>query len=173
MEHAVVLGLGNTIRRDESVGMRAVERLRRRMGERNAGEPCDTVELVEGGVSAFDALSGRGGGRLFVVDAAEGGGEPGTVYRARGGDVAGLDLRMSLHDAGLAEALVELELAGDTWREVVVFGVEPADTGWGEELSPEVERALDTVIAEVEAEIGASRGAPLLTGGARYDTHRA
>jgi len=150
VERTVVLGLGNTIRRDDGVGMRAIELLRRRMG-RGKG----AVELVEGGVSAFDALAGRGGGRLFVVDAAEGIGEPGTVYRATGRDVAGLDLRMSLHDSGLAEALVELELAGDTWREVTVFGVEPADTGWGEDLSPEVERALDAVIADVEAEIGA------------------
>lgn len=143
----LVLGLGNPFRRDDGLGPAAVKRLREHLGDR------PDVELVEGGLSPFEALLGRGGGKLVVIDAARGGGEPGTIYRAGRSGLEPSGAALSTHGLGLAEALCQLELVGDRWEDVVVFGVEPADTGWGEGLTARVEEALEDVLELVEAEL--------------------
>jgi len=147
----VVLGLGNTLRRDDGVGPRVVAALAERV--RTGGNQVRGVELLEGGLSPFDALCGRGGGKLLVIDAARGGGAPGTVYRAGRDGIEPSGEVISSHGLGLAEALAQLELSGDRWDEVVLLGVEPADTGWGEDLSPQVERVLAEVVNMAEREL--------------------
>jgi len=155
-EKVTILGLGNVLRRDEGVGMLAIGLLRERLSASADAGP--EVDLVEGGVAAFEALAGRGGGRLMVVDAARGGGPPGTVYRAGREDMAPQGELVSLHGFGLCETLAQLELVGETWRQIVIFGVEPEDTGWGEGLSPPVAGALDRVASAVEKELEAVCG---------------
>ena len=48
----------------------------------------------------------------------------------------------SLHNLGLAEALALAQRLGRPLPEIVVYGVQPADVGWGEGLSQVVEAAL-------------------------------
>jgi len=148
-ETVLVLGVGNVLMRDDGLGPKIVELLRERGN-------CTGVELVDGGTSPFDVLSAyTGGGKLLVVDAVDGGEEPGAVYRAtlqeigpvrRGG--------FSLHEVGLVEALMFLELTGTRWDEVVVIGVEPESVSWGEELTETIARVLPKVVDLVEREAG-------------------
>ena len=144
----LVVGIGNTLMKDEGIGLRVVEVLRGRDLPRD-------VELVEAGTSMFEVLSGRGGGRLIVIDAAANGMVPGSVqvHRGRQQDFAAESGGISVHDRGLPEALGELAIAGDEWDEVVIYGVEPDDVGLGEELTPPVRKALDEAVRAVEKEV--------------------
>lgn len=148
MKKTVVVGIGNTLMKDEGIGPRVVEALRGR-------DLPEDVELVEAGTSVFEALCGLGGSRLIVIDAAAGGTGPGSVHVHRGKqrDFAAELGGISVHDRGLPEALGELAVTGDEWDEVVVYGVEPDDVGLGEELTPPVRRALDEVVRAVEKEV--------------------
>jgi len=108
----VVLGLGNVLRRDDGAGLRALsllrERLRPREGREGGDEGAPTgVELVDGAASPFEALAGKGGGKLVVLDAAKGGGRPGTIYRAGCEALSGWGPRATFYpgaEAGAASA---------------------------------------------------------------------
>jgi hydrogenase maturation protease len=151
----LVLGLGNPLRGDDGVGPRVVEELTRR------GLP-EGVTALDGGTGGLDLLQMlEGWERVVVVDAAD-------IGRERGGKVPpGQFVRFapdqallgeaadpfSLHSAGLSEVLALANALGRTLPEIVIFGVQPAEVGWGEELSPAVEAVLPALADAVFNEV--------------------
>jgi hydrogenase maturation protease len=100
--------------------------------------------------------------RVVVVDAADVGRECGreilpgqfvrfTPEQARLAQAAD---RFSLHNAGLGEILALANALGRPLPHIVIFGVQLAEVGWREGLSPAVEAALpalaDAVLEELE-----------------------
>ena len=144
----VVLGVGNVLRRDEGVGVHAVRALARHGCAAHA-------ELMDGGTAVFDALSGwRTIEKLVVIDALQAGGEPGTITRVTAEEVAdATGPALSLHQCGLIDALTQLQQAGLRLGEIVIYGVEPGDTGWGDELSPAVAASLSRLTRQVQEDI--------------------
>lgn len=148
----LVLGLGNPLRGDDGVGPRLVEELTRR------GLPRG-VTALDGGSAGLDLLQVlEGWQRVVVVDAADVGREPGQFVRftpdqARLAQTAD---RFSLHNAGLGEILALANALGRTLPHMVIFGVQPAEIGWRQGLSPAVEAALpamiDAVLEETKGE---------------------
>jgi hydrogenase maturation protease len=148
----LVLGLGNPWRGDDGIGPRVVEELTRR------GLPED-VTALDGGAGGLDLLYVlEGWERVVVVDAADVGREPGRFVRFTPDEVrlAKATDRFSLHRAGLSEALALAGALGRDLPEMVIFGVQPAEIGWREGLSPAVQAALpalaDAVIKEIKGE---------------------
>jgi len=135
----LLLGTGNTLLRDEGVGVHLVRNLERQL----AGRPG--VTCLDGGTLSFTLAAELGRHpRLIALDAAATGGPPGTVrlfegaemdrYLARG--------RRSVHEVGLSDLLDMARLAGDLPVRRALLGIEPASLEWGEELSPAVAQAL-------------------------------
>jgi hydrogenase maturation protease len=158
MKPVLVLGLGNPLQRDDGVGIRVVEELERRTLPPH-------VEVMDGGtpgVGLINLMEGRA--RVVIVDAAEMGRAPGEVIRfsfgsaqdKRAGDVklTGSSARLSLHRSGVADALTLADALNLSLPEIVVYGVQPAQVGWGEELSAEVAAAVsglvETIIRETQ-----------------------
>jgi hydrogenase maturation protease len=150
MQSAIlVLGLGNPLRGDDGVGPRVVEELTRR------GLP-EGVTALDGGTGGLDLLHVlEGWQRVVVIDAATVGREPGQFVRFTPAQarLVGADDRFSLHHAGLSEVLMLASALGRTLPEMVIFGVQPADVGWGDGLSPAVETALPALAKAVLEEI--------------------
>ena len=61
----------------------------------------------------------------------------------------GTEAVLSVHDAGLREALQLAEALGVLPAEVILFGVQPARLDWQEGLSPPVEAALPDLVAAI------------------------
>jgi hydrogenase maturation protease len=93
---------------------------------------------------------------LVVVDAVVTGAPPGTVHRVDAGNgPLPRDLGLaSTHAVGVADALELGRAVGRAPRRVVVLGVEGAAFGMGADMTPEVARAVDDVVAAVLAELG-------------------
>jgi len=143
----VVLGVGNLLRQDEGVGVHAVRALAQ----------CGfDAQLVDGGTAVFEALSPwRHIGKLVVVDALRAGRPPGVIARVSLRDVADRTApALSLHEQGLLDALAMLQQSGLRVGEVVIYGVEPAETGWGTELSEPVAESLSRLAVLVQEELG-------------------
>jgi hydrogenase maturation protease len=144
----LVLGLGNPLLRDEGVGVHVAAALA------EAGLP-PSVEVVDGGTLGLDLADVIGGRRLVVVvDACAGPWAPGTVLRLGPDelqDSAGAEI--SAHGPALPEALRLARFLGDPPDEVVVLAVVPADTGWGEELTPRIGRLVPEILSLVHTEI--------------------
>lgn len=141
----VVLGVGNELVTDDGVGVHVVRCL--------SGELGDDVELIEAGTALADALDlVPDGVDVLIVDAADGGGEPGSVYRLGLDDIASAR-GVSLHERSLPEVFAVAQVAGSTFGEVVVLGVEPGVVDVGEGLSPALNEKLPVVLDAVRGEI--------------------
>jgi hydrogenase maturation protease len=137
----VVIGIGNTIHRDDGAGVHALRKL-----EDDPRLPNNTV-LVDGGTRGLELLADvHGCSRLLLLDAVDVGEKPGTIIRMTAADLHGLPGAASVHQLGLADLLSTLPLISDTPTEVVLLGIQPAETDWGTELSPLVEANLNELL---------------------------
>ena len=140
-QEIVVVGVGNTIHRDDGAGIHALQRLHQdpRLPE--------GVTFIDGGTSGIDLLAYvYDCTRLLLLDAVDVGERAGTVVRMAGGELRGLPCGASVHQLGMADLLATLPLVSDVPREIVLLGVQPASTDWGTELSPPVQTALGPLV---------------------------
>jgi hydrogenase maturation protease len=145
----VVLGLGNVLRRDEGLGIRALQRLQERYAL--SGE----VQLVDGGTLGLELLAYlEEAQRLLVLDAALTEGPPGALIRLASDDVpAFLGMRSSPHEIGLADLLAVMRLRDVEPEEVVVLGMQPEVIELGWELSLTVSQRLDLLVDMAVSEL--------------------
>jgi hydrogenase maturation protease len=148
-EKVVVLGVGNLLRQDEGVGVHAVRAL-------STGPCAERAEMVDGGTAVFEALSQwRDIDKLVVIDALRAGREPGSIARVSLREVADRTApALSVHEHGLLDQLALLKQAGLRVGEIVIYGVEPANTGWGTELSEQVAACLPLLELHMARELG-------------------
>ena len=142
-DETLVLGLGNPLRGDDGIGPAVLEWLRQR------GLPPDVV-AVDGGTAGLELVNVlQRRQRVLIIDAAHIGRAPGewiclALDPAR---LAADEATLSLHTAGLAEALALCEALGVLPEEIILFGVQPAGLDWSISLSAEA-RAVVPVVGQ-------------------------
>lgn len=149
MGKKVVLGIGNLLMKDDGVGVHVIRALEER-------QLPDDVELVDGGTAGCDLFPFMAGaGKIIIIDTLKGGGPPGAVYRLTPEDCGTQSITetVSLHDLGVLTALNDLALLEGKPPSAVIIGVEPAEIGWGMELTPEVAAVIPRVLELVEQEL--------------------
>lgn len=165
----LVGGVGYRNLRDGSVGPWVVDRLAER-AESGAIAPME-IEVEDVSyhpVGLSQNLDQRPPyDRLVLVGAVRRGRPPGTVhaYRWNGElpDAEEVQARVSEAVTGvisLDNTLVVCGAFGGFPDDVRVVEVEPADDGWGEGLSPELERRLPKILETVWSETGSSSRRP-------------
>ena len=162
----LVLALGNPQRGDDGVGPALLERL--------ASQPVpEGVELLDGGLAGLDTvLHLQHRRRAIILDAADFGASPGawrrvsleTLKLAPPHDAPGL------HSAGLREALLLSEALGILPAEVVLFLIQPRQTGWDAGLSEDVHACLEPVCQAVRSELCSGGPPPEDEGSPRWRT---
>ena len=146
MNDDVVIGIGNTYRRDDGVGLAVADELAKRdlPGVRVVtaiGEPGAILEAWTGAA------------RAVVVDAAmHEGSTPGRIRRWTPGDVE-VAAVVSSHALGLPLTYALGQALGQTPDELVVFTVDVADVGHGIGLTPAVAAAVPEVVEAILAEL--------------------
>ena len=145
----LVLGLGNTLRSDDGLGVIAVKRLL----ERYSLPPA--VRVRAGGVLGVHLLADLEGVQtLIIVDAIRSEEPPGTLIRLVGDEVPQrFQARVSLHEVALAELLALADVVNIRPPHLVALGLVPASIAMGEGLSPEVAKRLDRLIDALWQEI--------------------
>ena len=149
-ERIVVLGVGNILLKDEGIGVRVAEEIKRRY------EFPENVDIVDGGTQGLWLMPTiQETDRLIVVDAVLGGGEPGTIYRLEREDLpTGLRAKQSAHDSDLVEALNLCNLLGNGPKSVVVIGIQPQDIQpYGLELTEKIASKIEDLIVLVLGEL--------------------
>lgn len=136
-----MLGLGSRLRGDDGLGPAIVDWLNQR------ALPPDVVAL-EGGTPGLElVLTLADYPRALIVDAADLGQAPGQWARLTRHQVtaAAAGAGLSLHAAGLAEALALGAELGTLPADLVIYGVQPARLDWSQELSPQAQAAVPGV----------------------------
>lgn len=143
----LVVGVGNRMRRDDGVGLVAVEELRR------LELPALSVALVEG--ECFSLLDlWQGAATVYVVDAVKGP-SPGTIHRidAKNDALPACLFGTSSHSFGVPQA-VELARALDRLpSRLILYGVAGRDFSNGEGLSQEVSSAVPALVDALRLEV--------------------
>ncbi len=149
MAKTLVLGLGNILLKDEGVGVRVIERLEEKY------EFPEEVQVLDGGSGGLALLYFlEGVSRLVIVDAVKAGKEPGTLIRLAGEEIpAFLSPKISPHQEGLADLLFAAKVTGILPKEIVLWGVEPAEIDVGIDLSPLIAAKVDELAEKVAEEL--------------------
>jgi len=148
-ETILVLGLGNTLLRDEGLG---IEALRRLSADRAWPE---RVLLLDGGVMGLELLPFLEEAQsVLILDAVQTGDPPGTLVRLVGDEIpAAVRLKVSVHQVGLQESLAMCRLRGTLPSRLVLLGIVPAQVALGLSLSPQVEPAIDSLVRAARQEL--------------------
>jgi hydrogenase maturation protease len=139
------------MRGDDGIGMRVIQTL---MAE---ALPQD-VEVAEGGTKGLGLVNlMEGRRRVILVDAADVGLAPGRFVRftTQEARLLGDDRPLSVHCAGLRDALLLGEALDLLPDEIVIYGVQPATLDWGDTLSPQVEAAVPGLVRSILDELDA------------------
>jgi hydrogenase maturation protease len=155
MSRYVVVGVGNEYRRDDAAGLKVAALLEGRVPDRVSVVTCpqEPSRLLD----AFEGVDGA-----LVVDACSSGEEPGTVHRfdAAHGAIPERVFRSSTHAFGIGEAIELARALGRLPASVIVYGIEGAEFGGGEGLSPEVVAAVERTAAFMREDLEQLREAP-------------
>ncbi len=147
----VLVGLGNTYRRDDGVGS-AVAAALECLGLPDvvvASRIADPMGLVE---------AWSGAGLAIVIDAAVADAaappRPGRIRRCGLDDVRAGRGGLSSHAVDVGHSHELAAALGRAPDELVIFAIEVADTGHGTGLTPQVSRAVPEAVRLVVREIG-------------------
>jgi hydrogenase maturation protease len=148
----VILGVGNILLKDEGVGIRVVERLRREY------RFPDNVRLVDGATGGIDLLPVVcNTEHLIIVDALKTSQPPGTIFRLTPDELSSeIQIKCSLHQIGLLDVLQMAKTLEEKLPATVIVGVEPEDAShYGLELtgliSAKIPLLVDIILKELTA----------------------
>jgi len=145
----MLIGVGNTYRCDDGVGIIVAQRIRERLPAlrvvESSGEGMQLMNLWQ----SADVVA--------IVDAVRSGSSPGRVHRldARTERVPSDFFHYSTHAFGVAEA-IELSRAMGTLPSLTVYGIEGKNFAAGCELSPDVAASVENVADRILAEFDAA-----------------
>jgi hydrogenase maturation protease len=143
----LVIGLGNPLISDDSVGLRIVQHLKTRLADR---PDVDVTEDYWGGLRLMERMIGYD--RAIVVDAICTGAAPGTIHHLAT-DALATQRSASAHDVNLPTALAfgrhaGVDLPAD--QDVHLVGIEAQDVvNFGEQCTPAVAAAIPRAVEEV------------------------
>jgi hydrogenase maturation protease len=148
----LVLGLGNPLVTDDSVGLRVAAKLKPLLENR---PDVEVSEDYWGGLRLMERMVGFD--RAIVIDAICTGAPPGTIHRLTPDSIA-TQRSASSHDVNLPTALALGRSAGLSLprdEDILLIGIEAEDVlTFGERCTPSVDAAIDPSVEEVLREVG-------------------
>ena len=148
----VVLGVGESYRRDDGCGPRVVRALRDRLppGVERIERVAETTALID----LWD-----GAGLAVVVDAMRSGASVGSIVRWEGEELrrASAERVTSSHGLSVRDAYELGRALGRLPQRLVTYLIEAGELGPGETLSPEVAGAVGRVAEAIVAELNGAR----------------
>jgi hydrogenase maturation protease len=143
----LILGLGNPLVTDDSVGLRVAAELKERLSGRT---DVEVGEDYWGGLRLMERMAGYD--RAIVIDAIQTGAAPGTIHRLAVGDIP-TQRSASSHDVNLPTALALGRQAGvhlPAEGNILLVGIEAEDIlTFGEHCTPAVAAAVPRAVEEV------------------------
>lgn len=147
-----MIGIGQSLRGDDAVGLEAVRRWEEKFPE-TAGRPGVRVEACElPGLALIESLNDVEA--AILVDAVQSSAEPGTIHRLSEDELAAFTAgSQSAHGWGVAETLRMRSRLTDANVNIRIIGVEAEQMELGAGLSQAVEDVLPTICTVIEEEI--------------------
>lgn len=139
-QRLAVLGIGNPLRRDDAIGVKVLERLKGRVPGNVALFNCEMVPenfLTE--VERFQPT------HVLMIDAAQLDLEPGEARLIPTEKITGVALSTHTMPLSLTAEILRANLGA----EVVLLGIKPERTEFGEGLSPRLQKASEGIATAI------------------------
>jgi hydrogenase maturation protease len=146
MGSTLVLGIGNTLLKDEGVGVHVIDHLKQRE------ELPGGITLLDGGTLGFSLVADIGDhNSLIVIDAAELGEAPGSIRCMENGQMDSFlgNAGHSVHEVALLDLVDMARLTGFLPQQRALFGIQPEVVDWGVQPSPAVQAAISGTADQV------------------------
>jgi hydrogenase maturation protease len=144
--NTLVLGIGNTLLKDEGAGVHAIRYLCGRY------PPSSDTQYMDGGTLSFTlAAHIENAQQLVVIDAAQLNSSAGSVHAFIGSqmdDFLHNNTAKSVHEVSLFDLMSMVRLTGRLPRHRALVGIQPREVNWGEKLSGDVEAAIPVACGE-------------------------
>lgn len=144
----LVLGVGNTLLRDEGIGIRVTDSLK------SNPDLDPAINIVDGGTLGLSLLPEvENASALIVIDAAEIDQRPGQlrVFENSEMDKQLGGKKRSVHEVAVFDLLAAAALTGNLPDDRALIAIQPASTDWGLDPSPEVQQAIPQACMAVSA----------------------
>ncbi len=148
MNRTLILGIGNSLLRDEGLGIHLLDYLREHHSDETG------VTFLDGGTLSFTlAPDIETCENLIVLDAAQFNAAPGTVKLLVGTEMDHFVVRgkRSVHEVGLVDLMSIARLQDCLPRNRALLGIQPAELGWGEMPSDIVSAVIPEAARQVIA----------------------
>ncbi len=146
----IVLGLGNPLMSDEGVGVAVIERF---SAHSDKFPNVDFIDAGTGGMSILHLLEHRR--KAIIIDCANMGVEAGHIKRFTPDEVLSVKklAHHSLHEQDLLQIIGLIRRLGRCPQEIVIFGIQPESTFFGQKLSQKLVDRMDDYITLICEEL--------------------
>ncbi len=141
-----VIGLGNTLRRDDGIGIHLLALLQEKF------KGAD-ISFLNFGIASFGLIGYlKEFEKVLLIDAIDAGLEPGAlkIFRLNEASGAVKDVKVSSHELSLADLMTYCEAFGFA-TDVHIAGIQVKDISYGLEMTGELERAKTRLAEEIKA----------------------
>ncbi len=149
LNRKIVLGLGNTLNKDEGLGVHVLNALEAKLGA------VPQLEFVDGGVLGLNLLPWvEGSSHLLILDAVNAGQQPGTVIEMTAEQIPMYSgIKMSDHQITFQEVLGLAKFRGKLPPQLHLIGAQPVDIGIGLGLSGEIAALIPELLTRAESQL--------------------
>ena len=154
--NVLILGVGNLLLRDESIGVHIVNQLE------NEYQFPDGIDLIDGGTAGMELLEFIANREhVIIVDAVLTGAKPGSVINLKDDEVPALfHNKVSPHQLGISDLLGALKLTEESPKNIFLVGIVPNDITPGLEMSDTVKSQIGLMKTQIIGYL-ASIGVPV------------
>jgi hydrogenase 3 maturation protease len=139
-EKLAIMGIGNPLRRDDGVGVEIVEQLTGKVPERVKLFSCEMVP--ENFLSDIEAYRPT---HVLIIDAAELKAELGEARLIPPQKIGGTTFSSHTIPLSLLAGMINESVK----TKIIFLGIQPFSTGFGEELSPELQMAIKKIVKTI------------------------
>ena len=148
----IILGLGNTLNRDEGLGVYALEALEAHLKETYGDSLPPEIEFVDGGVLGLNLLPWvEECSHLLVLDAINARKQPGSLIELRRDEISlYTGIKLSDHQITFQEVLGLANFRGYLPPHLHLIGAQPAEITVGVGLSDTIHDVLPQILTRAE-----------------------
>lgn len=139
-----IIGLGNTLRRDDGIGIHILARLQEEFSR-------EDISFLNFGIASFGLINYINDfKKVLLIDAIDAGLEPASlrIFKLDEASYQTKEKKLSSHELSLADLLNLYQTLGVS-SDVQIAGIQVKDTSYGLEMTRELERAKDKIAEEL------------------------
>jgi hydrogenase maturation protease len=147
---ALILGIGNTIRGDDGIGIYIARSIKKEL----ISADIDVLETHEAGINLLELIAGYQ--KIVIIDSIKSyNGKPGSVYRFGRDDFRKKQPFFSSHQIGLSALFDFAERTNpEILKDITIYGVEVEKNDvFSEEITDKVKKSIPKVVKQVKTEI--------------------